>query len=193
MKGNTIGWKMTFRKSKLIDNRPILALNFRRNVETHCSYCQNPMFCRWLLNSLLEEDQQRMKIAFSLGRDNCCLCVKFGSQGFIIIGTENLFQPSKQMGSFDVILVKLYVWKWWIANRVLRAMDRSDRVSSCFVEGKSEPFIMCIRLCQRALFSSENEKSETEERDSSAAFQRWFLCPIEFHWVEKFRNMYVTV
>ena len=38
------------------------------------------------------------------------------------IGTENLFQPSKQTGSFDVILEK----------RILRAEDKSDRVcSSC--------------------------------------------------------------
>ena len=49
------------------------------------------------------------------------LCVKFGSQGDQI-GAENLFQPSKQTGSFDVILVK----------RILRAEDKSDRVcSSC--------------------------------------------------------------
>ena len=41
-------------------------------------------------------------------RDNCRLCVKFGSQRDQI-GTENLqFQPSKQTGSFDVILAKLY-------------------------------------------------------------------------------------
>ena len=50
-KGNTIGWKMTFRKTKLIDNRP-----------------------SW--HSLRLRD-------------------KFGSQGDQI-GTENLFQPSKQ-------------------------------------------------------------------------------------------------
>ena len=49
------------------------------------------------------------------------LCVKFGSQGDQI-GSENLFQPSMQMGSFDVILAK----------RILRAEDKSDRVcSSC--------------------------------------------------------------
>ena len=49
------------------------------------------------------------------------LCVKFGSQGDQI-GTENLFQPSKQTGSFDVILVK----------RILRAEDKSYQVcSSC--------------------------------------------------------------
>ena len=45
MKGNTIGWKVTFRKSKLIDNRPSWpALNLRGNVETRCSYRQNPCY-----------------------------------------------------------------------------------------------------------------------------------------------------
>ena len=56
-----------------------------------------------------------------------CLCVKFGSQGDQF-GTENLFQPSKQTGSFDVILVK----------RILRDEDKSDRVcSSCGREMKT--------------------------------------------------------
>ena len=45
MKGNTIGWKVTFRKSKLIDNRPSWpALNFHGNVERRCSYRQNPCY-----------------------------------------------------------------------------------------------------------------------------------------------------
>ena len=43
------------------------------------------------------------------------LCAKFGSQGDRI-GTENLFQPSKQTGWFDVILVK----------RILRAKVASS-------------------------------------------------------------------
>ena len=42
-KGNTVGWKMTFGKSKLIDNRPGWhPLNFVREVETQCSYRKNP-------------------------------------------------------------------------------------------------------------------------------------------------------
>ena len=41
-------------------------------------------------------------------RVNCRLCVKFGSQGDHT-GTESLFQLSKQAGSSDVILAKLYV------------------------------------------------------------------------------------
>ena len=41
-------------------------------------------------------------------KENFHLCVKFGSKGDHA-GTQNLFQPSKQTGSFDVIVAKLYV------------------------------------------------------------------------------------
>ena len=106
-------------------------------------------------------------------RDNCRLCVKFGSQGDLI-GTENLqFQPSKQTGSFDVILAKLYVWKCWIANRqesimgscnrILRAEDQSDRVCSS-IGRKIRTRHQLYWFVSSALFSSENEKSESEER-----------------------------
>ena len=106
-KGNTIGWKMTFRRSKLIDNRP-----------------------SWHLLRL---------------------CVKFDSQGDQI-GTENLFQPSMQTGSFDVILAK----------RLLRAEDKSDRVcSSC---GRTMKTLhQLYSFVSSALFSSENWESESEE------------------------------
>ena len=106
-------------------------------------------------------------------RDNCRLCVKFGSQGDQI-GTENLqFQPSKQTGSFDVILAKLYVWKCWIANRqesimgscnrILRAEDQSDRVWSS-IGRKIRTHHQLYWFVSSALFSSENERSESEER-----------------------------
>ena len=106
-------------------------------------------------------------------RDNCRLCVKFGSQGDLI-GTENLqFQPSKQTGSFDVILAKLYVWKCWIANRqesimgscnrILRAEDQSDRVCSS-IGRKIRTHHQLYWFVSSALFSSENERSESEER-----------------------------
>ena len=105
-KGNTIGWKMTFRRSKLIDNRP-----------------------SWHLLRL---------------------CVKFDSQGDQI-GTENLFQPSMQTGSFDVILAK----------RILRAEDKSDRVcSSC---GRTMKTLHQLYSFVSSLFSSENWESESEE------------------------------
>ena len=56
----------------------------------------NPVFCRWLLNSLRKEDQQRKKIAFSFCvRHNCCLCVKFGSQG-IIFELRTCFSPQSR-------------------------------------------------------------------------------------------------
>ena len=88
-------------------------------------------------------------------RDNCRLCVKFGSQGDQI-GTENLqFQPSKQAGSFDVILANLYVWKCWIANRILRAKDQSDRV--CRSSGRKIRILhQLYSFVSSALFSCEN-------------------------------------
>ena len=90
------------------------------------------------------------------------LCVKFGSQGDQI-GTENLFQPSMQTGSFDVILAK----------RILRAEDKSDRVcSSC--GRKMKTLHQLYSFVSSALFSSENETSESDERDSRARFKRCF-------------------
>ena len=83
---------MTFRKSKLIDNRP----------------SWHPLR----------------------------LCDKFGSQGDQI-GTENLFQPSKQTGSFDAILAK----REYCEPRLSRT-----------------EFVV-----QLYLFSSENRENESEE------------------------------
>ena len=98
---------MTFRKSKLIDNRP-----------------------NW---HLLRP------------------CVKFGSQGDQI-DTENLFQPSVQTGSLDVILAK----------RILRAEDKSDRVcSSC--GRKMKTLHQLYSFVSSAVFSSENRGSESED------------------------------
>ena len=70
--------------------------------------------------------------------------------------------------------------KCWIANRILRAEDKSDRVcSSCGRKFRSP--LQLYSFVLSTLFSSENEKSESEEI-SSAVF---FFRPIEFHWVEK--------
>ena len=61
------------------------------------------------------------------------------------IGTENVFQPSMQAGSFDVILAK----------RILRGEDKSDRVcSSC---GRTMKTLhQLYSFVSSALFSSEN-------------------------------------
>ena len=79
------------------------------------------------------------------------LCVKFGSQGDQI-GAENLFQPSMQTRSFDVILAK----------STLRAEDKSDPVcSSC--GRKMKTLHQLYSFVSSALFSSENWESESEE------------------------------
>ena len=133
-KGNTTGWKMTFQKSKLIDNRHSWpALNFRGKCRNTMLLSPNPVSCRQSLNSLQKrrpaEEENRFLLLWEL--TECRLCVKFGPRGDHT-GTEGSFQLSKQAGSFDVILAKLYVWKCWIANSILRAEDKSDWVcSSC--------------------------------------------------------------
>ena len=68
-----------------------------------------------------------------------------------------MFQPSEQTGSFDVIRAKLYVVAF------LRAEDQSDRVCS-FWGRKIRTLPQLYSFVSSALFSSENEKSESEER-----------------------------
>ena len=68
------------------------------------------------------------------------------------IGIENLFQPSKQTGSFVLILAK----------RILPAEDKSDRVyGSC--GRKMKTLHQLYSFVSSALFSSENRESESEE------------------------------
>ena len=81
------------------------------------------------------------------------LCDKFGSQGDQI-GTKNVFQPqSRRGGSFDLVLAK----------RILRAKDKSDR-ACCSCGRKMKTLHQLYSFVSSALFSSENEKSESEER-----------------------------
>ena len=95
-------------------------------------------------------------------RDNCHLCVKFGSQGDHI-ATENLFQPSKKTGSLFEVCRKLYMSKCWIARRILQAEDKLDRIcSSC--GRKLRTLHQFYSFVASALFCSANEKSESEER-----------------------------
>ena len=73
-----------------------------------------------------------------------CMCDKSGSQG----DHENLFHPS-----FELVLAK----------RILPAEDKSDRVySSC--GRKMKTLHQLYSFVSSALFSSENKKSESEER-----------------------------
>ena len=104
-------------------------------------------------------------------RVNYRLGVKFGPQGDHI-GTESLFQLSKQSGSFDVFLAKLFVWKFWIANRILRAEDRSDWVcSSC--RRKIRALHQCyLYLCQVPCLVVKTRRVKVTKRDSSSRFNR---------------------
>ena len=75
-----------------------------------------------------------------------------------------------ETGLFDVILAKLYVWKCWIARRIMQAQEKSDRIcSSC--RRKSEPLISSIRLCQAPCLVLQTRRVKVK-RDSSARFKR---------------------
>ena len=74
-------------------------------------------------------------------------------RGIRLVPTTCFSPQSRRGGSFDLVLAK----------RILRAEDKSDRVySSCGRKMKTLPQL--YSFVSSALFSSENEKSESEER-----------------------------
>ena len=74
------------------------------------------------------------------------------------------FSPqSRRGGLFDLVLAK----------RILRAEDKSHRICSPCGR-KMKTLHQLYSFVSSALFSSENEKSESDERDSRARFKRCF-------------------
>ena len=110
-------------------------------------------------------------------RDNCRLCgcsfkVKFGSQARHI-GTENLFQPSKQKGSFGVILAKLCES---VGLPVKYCEDKSDRVcSSC--GRKIRNLHQLFSFVLSALINSDNENSDSSEERFKRCLPRSVSSP----------------
>ena len=83
---------------------------------------------------------------------SCFVCVSNLVLRAIRLVPRTCFNPSKQTGSFDVILAK----------RILRAEDKSDRLcSSC--GRKMKTLHLLYSFVSSALFSSENRESESEE------------------------------
>ena len=94
-------------------------------------------------------------------RDNCRLCdcsfkVKFGSQARHI-GTENLFQPSKQKGSLGVILAKLCES---VGLPVKYCEDKSDRLCSSCGRKIRNPHQLFF-FVSSTLINSDNENSDS--------------------------------
>ena len=74
-------------------------------------------------------------------------------RGIKLVPTTCFSPQSRRGGSFDLVLAK----------RILRAEDKSDRVySSCGRKMKTLPQL--YSFVSSAMFSSENVKSESEER-----------------------------
>ena len=156
---------MTFRKLKLSDNRPSRpALNFRGKCRNTMLFSPKTRVMSAIAELTPKKKTGRGRKSLSPSvRDNCRLCgcsfkVKFGSQARHI-GTENLFQPSKQKGSFGVILAKLCES---VGLPVKYCEDKSDRVcSSC--GRKIRNLHQLFSFVSSALINSDNENSDSSE------------------------------
>ena len=95
---------------------------------------------------------------------SCFVCLTSLVLRGIRLVPRTCFSPqSRRGGSFDLVLAK----------RILRAEDKSHRIcSSC--GRKMKTLHQLYLFVSSALFSSENEKSESDERDSRARFKRCF-------------------
>ena len=156
---------MTFRKLKLIDNRPSRpALNFRGKCRNTMLFSPKTRVMSAIAELTPKKKTVRGRKSLSPSvRDNFRLCgcsfkVKFGSQARHI-GTENLFQPSKQKGSFGVILAKLCES---VGLPVKYCEDKSDRVcSSC--GRKIRNLHQLFSFVSSALINSDNEDIDSSE------------------------------
>ena len=129
-------------------------------------------------------------------RDNCRLCVKFGSQEDHI-ATENLFQPSQQTGSFDVSLANCTCQSVGLPEEYCEQKISWTELICSSCRRKFRTLHQFYSIVSSALFCSEKREEwmwrEIQALGSSAAFQRRFLCLTEFQWVENFININTPV
>ena len=153
---------MTFRKSKLIHNRPGWPpLNFREKCGNTMLLLPKPVLCRRSLNSLWQRRPAEEENRFLLLWEITVVCVlNLLSRGIIL--ERGLVSALKANGLFDVILAKLHVW-----NCCLFASEaRISRIEFVVLVElwKIRTLHELYSFVSIALFSSENEKSESEER-----------------------------
>ena len=170
-KGNSIGWKMTFGKSKLIDNRPTWpSLNFRGNVETRCSQRQNSCSVgdRWT-HSEKKTGRGRKLLSPSVRWEMTVVCESNLVLRGIILEPRTCFSPQSRwacemwfLQSFTCEIVGLSIE--YCEPRI----GRPDFV--VLVEGKSAPFMSCIRLCQVPCLVLKMRRVKVKT-DSSAWFK----------------------
>ena len=104
-KGNTIGWKMTFRKLKLSDNRPSRpALNFRGKCRNTMLFSPKTRVMSAIAELTPKKKTGRGRKSLSPSvRDNCRLCgcsfkVKFGNLDLrpVILEPRTSFSPQSR-------------------------------------------------------------------------------------------------
>ena len=176
-KVNTIGLKMTFRKSKFIHNRPGWPpLNFREKCGNTMLLLQKPMLCRRSLNSLWErrlaEEETRSLLLWEI----TVVCVSSLVLGRIRLETRTCsFSPQSRRA-----LLMLFSQSCTCESVGLPIEYYEPRISRTEfvvpVERKSEPFISCIRLCQASCLVLKTRGVKVK-RDSTAQFKHCLPTP----------------
>ena len=159
-KGNTIGWKIMFRKSKLIDSRPGWhPLNLNRKCRNTMLLSQKP------LNSLQKKRPVEEENHFSFC-EKTVVCVKFGYHAGGWDWNRELVSALKADG-----LVLGNHGKATCESVGLLIAYYKPRTSLTdfvvLVDEKSQPLISCRRFCQ-----APRLVLKTRVRDSSAQFKR---------------------
>ena len=182
-KGNTIGWKVTFRKWKLIDNRPSQpALTFRRRCRNMMLLSPKPVLCQRSLNSLrkrrLAEEENRSLLLW----ETTVICVSNLVLRGIILQPRTCSSPQRRPAH----CLKC------VANCTCQSVGLPEeyckpRISwtefVVLVEGNSEPFISSIRLWQVPCFVLQMRRVKVK-RDSSARFKRCLSTPVSLpNWI----------
>ena len=162
---------MTFRKSKLIDNRPRLpALNFRGKCRNMMFLSPTPVLCWRSLNSVNSLRKRR-----PAGEENLSHSLSLILWDITVVSVSNLVLRGiilKPRTCFSQALV-------WCKLRILRAEDKWGRVcSSCERKIRTLDHLYWFRLSQAPYSVLKTRRirkwRESQAPDSSAVFQRPF-------------------
>ena len=187
---------MTFRKSKLIDNwRSWLALNIHWKFRNTMLLSPKPL----VMSAIAELTPKKKigrgrKLLSPSVRDNCHSCVKFGS--LWQPPTQTFLGGSSRVPSCSCLRGRLSVWGIMLEPKTCFSRQSTQEfdviltkcekvglpVEYCepwisrtefvvLVEGKSEPFISCICLCQVPCLVLKTRRVKVK-RDPSARFKR---------------------
>ena len=112
-------------------------------------------------------------------RDNCRLCVKLVLRG-IILEPRISFSPQSRRARLLWFSHSRFTCER-VGLPIEYCKPRIGRTEFIVLEeGKSEPFIRCIGLCQAPCLVLKTRRVKLKRRR--------FLCPIEFHCIKKIQK-----